>query len=82
LLYESISHLSSDDPEPVRRGRLVPGASVVAELYWSLSPAVSLLLAAGPEVAFGTTHVFVHQSEVAELGPLRLVIQAGVLASF
>jgi hypothetical protein len=82
LLYESISHLSSDDPEPVRRGRLLPGASVVGELSWSLSPAVSLLLAAGPEVAFGTTHVFVHQAEVAELGSLRLVIQAGVLASF
>jgi hypothetical protein len=82
LLYESISHLSSDDPEPVRKGRLVPGASAMAELSWSLSPSVSLLLATGPEVAFGTTHVFVHQAEVAALAPLRFVVQAGVLASF
>ena len=46
LLYESLSHLSSDDPEPVRRGRLVPGATALAEARWSLSPSVALFAAA------------------------------------
>ena len=82
LLYESLSHLSSDDPEAVRRGRLLPGAALLAEARWSLSPAVALLLAIGPEVAFGTTRVFVRDSEVAELARLRVTIQAGLVASY
>jgi len=82
LLHESLSHLSSDDPESVRQGRMIPGASLLAEVRWSLSPVVSLLLAAGPEVAFGTTQVFVRQSQVAELAPFRAVIQGGLLATF
>jgi hypothetical protein len=82
LLYESLSHLSSDDPEPIRRGRLLPGAALLAEARWSLSPAVALMLAVGPEVAFGTTRVIVRQSEVAELARLRVTIQAGLVASY
>jgi len=33
-------------------------------------------------VAFGTTHVFVREVEVAELAPLRAVIQGGLMAAF
>jgi hypothetical protein len=82
LLYESLSHLSSDDSQAVRQGRLLPGASLMAELRWSLSPVVSLLLSTGPEAAFGTTRVFVHQTEVTRLAPLRLVVQGGLIAAF
>jgi hypothetical protein len=82
LLYESLSHLSSDDPAPVRQARLMPGAALLGELRWSLSPTVALSLAAGAEVAFGTTHVFVREVEVAELAPVRAVIQGGLVAAF
>jgi hypothetical protein len=80
--YESLSHLSEDDPAADRQGRLLPVASLLAEARWSLSPSVALLLAAGPEVAFGTTRVFVGGSQVAELVPVRAAIQGGLLASF
>jgi hypothetical protein len=40
------------------------------------------LLAAGPEVAWGTTRVFVRQTEVAHLSPVRVAVQAGLVASF
>ena len=82
LLYESLSHLSSDDPAPVRQGRLIPGAALLGELRWSLSSSVALTLAAGPEVAFGTTHIFVGDAEVAALPPLRAVFQGGLIAAF
>src|SRR5581483_2899750 len=68
LLYETLSHFSSDDDQPVRQGRLVPGATV--------------LLAAGPEVVFGTTRVFVHDAEVTTLAPVRAVVLGGLTAAF
>jgi hypothetical protein len=82
LLYESLAHLSPDDPEPVDLGRLLPGAAALAEVRWSLSPTVALLFAAGPEVAFGETQVFVRQVKVTELAPWRLAIQGGLIAAF
>jgi hypothetical protein len=82
LLHESLTHLSSDDPAPVRQGRPLPGASLLAEAQWSLSPSVGLLLAAGPEVAFGRTSVFVGPAQVAELSPYRFLVQLGLLARF
>src|SRR5581483_604065 len=77
LLYETLSHFSSDNDQPVRQGRLVPGATVMAELRWSLGTAAALLLAAGPEVVFGTTRVFVHDAEVTTLAPVRAVVLGG-----
>jgi hypothetical protein len=82
LLYEALSHLSPDDAARVRQARLLPGASALAEVRWSLSPTLALSLAAGPEVAFGTTRVFVHETEVNRLSPLRVVVQGGLVASF
>ncbi len=83
LLYESLSHLSSDDVEPVRGARLLPGARALVEGQLAeISPTLSLVLGAGPEVAFGRTDIFVHQEEVAELPPLRLVVEGGLVARF
>jgi hypothetical protein len=82
LLHESLTHLSSDDPAPVRRGRFLPGAAALAEVTWSLSPSVALMLAAGTEVAFGRTEVYVHDVVVTTLPPLRLLAQGGLLARF
>ena len=63
-------------------GRLVPGALVLAEGQWALSPQLALVLAAGAEIAFGTTEVFVRQQRVAELVPVRLAIEGGLVARF
>jgi len=82
LLYELLTHLSSDDPEPVRAGHLLPGGSFLVEGELAIGPAVALLLAAGPEVAFGRTDVFVHQQNVDHLAPLRVVVAGGLVARF
>lgn|GEM_PF-6895577 len=82
LLYEALSHLSPDDVERVRRGRLVPGVALVAEGRYLLRPGAAVILGAGPEVAFGRTDVFVHQGKVAELVPLRVAIHAGLRIAF
>jgi hypothetical protein len=82
LLYQSLSHLSDDDVAPVRQGRLLPGALALVEAQWAVSPTLALVLAAGPEMVFGTTDVFVHQQKVAELVPFRLLVQGGLVARF
>jgi hypothetical protein len=81
-LYESLSHLSSDDIEPVRGSRLLPGARALLEGQLALSPTLSLVVAGGPEVAFGRTDIFVRQEKVAELPPLRLAVEGGLVARF
>jgi hypothetical protein len=82
LLYESLTHLSSDDIEPVRGSHLLPGARALIEGQLQLSPTLSLVLSGGLEVAFGRTDIFVHQEKVAELPPLRLVVEGGLVARF
>ena len=82
LLYESVSHLSADDSESVRQGRFLPGAALMVEGHVSLSPTLAVLLAAGPEAAFGRTDIFVRQAEVAHLAPLRMTAQVGLVARF
>ena len=82
LLYESLSHLSQDDPEPVRGAHLLPGAAAVLEGQLAVSPTLGLVLGAGPEIAFGRTDVFVHQVKVAEIAPFRLIVTGGLVARF
>src|SRR5204862_6910543 len=50
LLYESLSHLSQDDPEPVRGAHLLPGAAALLEGELAVSPTLALVLGAGPEI--------------------------------
>lgn len=82
LLYEALSHFSPDDTEEVRKGRLLPGASLAAEVRYRLGPEAAVFLGAGPEVAFGHTDVVVHLQKVAELAPLRVFIQGGLRMTF
>jgi hypothetical protein len=82
LLYQSLSHLSSDDREPVHGWRVLPGVAALVEAQWTVNPTLSLLLGGGPEIALGRTDVFVHQQKVTELAPFRLLIQGGLLARF
>jgi hypothetical protein len=82
LMYESLSHLSSDDPAPVRSGRLLPGGLALIEGQWALSPTLALALGAGVEAAFGRTDIFVRQEKVAELAALRALVAGGLVARF
>jgi hypothetical protein len=82
LLYESLSHLSEDDSARIREGRFLPGGLGLVELHWALSPTLALAIAGGVEVAFGRTDIFVHQQKVADLAPLRVLAQAGLVARF
>jgi len=82
LLYEALSHFSADDAEPVRKGRIVPGASLAVGARYVLGPGAAVFLGAGPELAFGRTDVVVHLEKVAELAPLRVSIQGGLRMTF
>jgi hypothetical protein len=82
LIYESLSHLSSDDAEPVRDAHLLPGAAALVEGQLAVSPTLALGIGAGAELAFGRTDVFVHQQKVAEIAPFRLVVTGGLVARF
>ena len=82
LLYEALSHLSPDDAERVSKGRLLPGAALVAEGRYHLGPGAALVLGGGPEFLFGHTDVVVHQSKAAELVPLRAAVHAGLRIAF
>jgi hypothetical protein len=82
LLYESLSHLSPDDAEAVRGAHLLPGADALLEGQLAISPTLALVAAAGSEIAFGRTDVFVHQAKVAEIPPFRVVVTGGLVARF
>jgi hypothetical protein len=77
LLYEALTHYSSDDPAPVRRGRLLPAVSALLEATFRLTGNAALYLNAGAEVATGPTEILVRRSKVAELAPWRAVAEAG-----
>jgi hypothetical protein len=82
LLYEALTHFSDDDPVPVRRGRFLPGGAALLEAQWQISPAAALHLATGFELAFGSTRVVVRGLQVAEIAPMRGVIEVGFRARF
>jgi hypothetical protein len=82
FLYQAMTRASAATPAPAEKSRLMPAASLLAEMRWSLSPTLAVVLAAGPEVAAGATHVFVEDREVGQLPPLRAVVQAGLVAGF
>jgi hypothetical protein len=82
LLHEALSHFSSDDPQPVRRSRFLPGASAGVELAWPIGPTLGLHAAAALEAAFGTTDIVVRSVKVARVGALRGLVEAGFRAYF
>jgi hypothetical protein len=81
-MRERLTHFDSDDTEPVDLARWIPGADAAIEGTWLFNPAAGLVAAAGTEVAFGKTDVTLHYARVATVPPVRLVLQAGVRASF
>jgi hypothetical protein len=82
LMREQLTHFSSDDPEPVPAMRWLPGADAALEGCWLFSPNAGFIGSFGVELAFGKTDVTLHREVVATIPPLRLVLQAGVRATF
>jgi hypothetical protein len=82
LMREQLTHFSSDDIEPVAQMRWLPGADAAIEGSWLFSPNAGFLGCFGAEFAFGRTDVTLHQMRVTSIPPVRLVLQAGVRATF
>ncbi len=82
LLYESVTHLSPDDVTPAHEDRWLGGADLVFSGTFDLTSAAAIVVTTGAEAAFGTTRIFVGQTEVAQLFPVRIVADIGVLARF
>jgi hypothetical protein len=82
LLYDALTHLSPDDPAPVRKGRFLPAAAALLEVEWRLAAAAALHVGGGFEQAFGATDVFVHRQPVAVVGRSRVVAEAGFRTRF
>ncbi len=82
VMRQEISHLSADDPDPVSRARFVPGGGAFAEASARLIDHAWVILAIGPEIAFGKTTVVVAGREVGAVPPVRLAGETGVRVSF
>jgi hypothetical protein len=82
LMREQLTHFDSDDVEAVTAMRWLPGADAALEAIWLFSPSAGFLGSFGAEVAFGRTDVTLHQERVTSIPPVRLILQAGVRATF
>ena len=82
FVYQSLNHLSSDDPGPSARAVRSRARACWRRASRALSPTLALALDVGPEAVFGRTDVYVRGEKVAEIAPLRLVVAGGLIARF
>ncbi|MBS2019569.1 MAG: hypothetical protein JST00_42300 [Deltaproteobacteria bacterium] len=82
LLRHEVVHFSSDDPADTARARFMPGLDLLLEGGIRLADHAAVILAAGPEIALGTTKIMVRGAEVGVVPPLRLCAEGGVRVSF
>jgi hypothetical protein len=82
LLRHEVDHLSADDSLPDRKSRLIPGADAVFESGWRFSSSAGVVAGVGAELALGHTDVLVKGKEVAEIPPLRGLVELGIQARF
>jgi hypothetical protein len=82
LLRHEVDHLSADDSRPDRKSRLVPGADVVFESGFRFSSSAGIVAGVGAELALGHTDITVKGKQVAEIPPLRGLVELGIQARF
>ena len=85
LMREQLTHFDTEDASetvPVTARRGLPGADAAVEAAWLFSPNAGFLGSFATEVAFGQTDVTTKGELVASIPPLRLVLQAGIRATF
>jgi hypothetical protein len=82
LLRHEVDHLSADEVAPDRKSRLIPGADAVFEGGFRLSSSAGVVAGVGTELALGHTDLIVKGKEVAEIPPLRGLVELGIQARF
>jgi hypothetical protein len=82
LAREEVTHFSADDPRPVELARLIPLAAGSLQLGLRFAPALAGTLDVGSDLLWGTTSVFVHGEERAELSWFRPIVALGFVAGF
>jgi hypothetical protein len=82
LLRHELDHLSADDAVPARKSRVMPGADAVLEGGWRLSSSAGVVVGVGAELALGHIDVSVKGNKVAEIPPLRGLVELGIQARF
>jgi hypothetical protein len=76
-LYQSVTHFSADDPEPVTRAQVLPAFDVAVEGTWRWMDRGALVCAFGTEVALGHTAIVVKGREVGALSAVRVFGEVG-----
>jgi hypothetical protein len=82
VLRHEVVHLSSDDREPDRKARVLPGVVAVFETSWHFSSSAAFVAGVGAELAFGHTDILIKGREVTEIPPLRGLAELGIQAKF
>jgi hypothetical protein len=82
-LYQlSVSHFSSDDPEPDRKGRFLFGGNLGAMAGVDFNQTSSFFVELGTEVLTGKTTIFVHRKPHAVWPIVEPLARLGLRASF
>ncbi len=82
-LYQlSVSHFSSDDPEPDRQERFLLGGTLCGTAGVDFNETSSLFVELGAEVLAGKTTIYVHEEARATWPPVNPLARLGLRASF
>jgi hypothetical protein len=82
LLYQSATRFATNSGSAETQSGGFSAIDGVAGASWLLAESVEALAGVGTEEVFGTRYIKVGDTRVAELPPLRLVIEAGIRARF
>jgi hypothetical protein len=84
VVYEMLAHFANGNPTPDDRSGLLPGADLMADASWGLTPDVELILGGGIEDVFASTEVTVRGVGVqrATLSPWHASLEGGLRLRF
>jgi hypothetical protein len=82
IVSESLSHDSPAGPTASTRSRALSGADAIVEFDWLCAPSVEILLGAGVEEMFATTHIDLNGALAATLPPTSALAEAGLRLPF
>jgi len=82
VVYEMVAHFANGNPTPDDRSRLLPGADLMADASWGLTPDVELILGGGIEDVFGSTDVELGGAQKATLSSWHAALEGGLRLRF
>jgi hypothetical protein len=77
-----LSHLDKDDTDALRQSRWLAGADALFEACWMISPGAGLFGAVGAEFTFGSTEIYLSNTQVGSVSALKGVGEFGLRARF